>query len=122
VEERRQVAVLADLNHRGRGAAFIDFFGVKAATARTIAVLALKYDRPVIPVFCHRMPDGRFGFDTGTPIVPDRSAPYDTEVHRILQDVADAIEMRVREHPGAWLWTHRRWKTRPAEETGSASV
>lgn len=122
VEDGRQVAILADLNHRGRGAAFIDFFGVKAATARTIAVLALKYDRPVIPVFCHRMPDGRFGFDTGTPIVPNRSAPYDAEVHRILQEVADTIETRIRERPGAWLWTHRRWKTRPPESAAQESA
>jgi KDO2-lipid IV(A) lauroyltransferase len=106
IESGRQVAVLADLNHRGRGAAFIEFFGVKAATARTIAVLALKYDRPVIPVFCHRLPDGRFGFDTGEPVVPDPSAPREAEVQRILQSVAAAIEARIRETPGAWLWTH----------------
>lgn len=109
----RQVAVLADLNHRGRGAEFIQFFGVPAATARTVAVLALRSRRPVVPVFCGRLPGGRFGIDVGEPIVPDPNAPFNAEIHRILQEVAKVIESRIRAHPGAWLWTHRRWKSRP---------
>ncbi len=113
LEAGRQVAVLADLNHRGRGAEFIDFFGIPAATARTIAVLALRAKRPVVPIFCHRLPNGQFGIDVGDAIVPDPLAPFDEEVHRILQCVAKVIEIRIREHPGCWLWTHRRWKTRP---------
>jgi KDO2-lipid IV(A) lauroyltransferase len=111
----RSVAVLVDLNMPKKGAVFVDYFGTPAATARTAALLALRSGRPLVPVFTHRLPEPyRFEVEIADPIFPDRSqADRDGEVLRLLQEATTAVERRVRQTPGQWLWTHRRWKTRP---------
>jgi KDO2-lipid IV(A) lauroyltransferase len=111
----RSVAVLVDLNMRRKGAVFVEFFGVPAATARTAALLSLRSRRPMVPVFTHRLPEMfRFEVEIGEPIFPDPSAvDRDAEVRRLLAAATSAVERRVRASPDQWLWTHRRWKTRP---------
>jgi Kdo2-lipid IVA lauroyltransferase/acyltransferase len=115
----RSVAVLVDLNMRRKGAVFVDFFGTPAATARTPGVLAVRAQRPIVPVFTHRRP-GMFAFEIeiGDPIFPDRkAADRDAEVFRLVVETTRAVERRIRAAPDQWLWTHRRWKTRPGELT-----
>jgi KDO2-lipid IV(A) lauroyltransferase len=113
----RSVAVLIDLNMRRKGAVFVDYFATPAATARTAALLALRFERPLVPVFAHRSPEPyRFEIEVGDPIVPDPEAPRSREIHRLLSEATAALERRVRATPGSWLWTHRRWKTRPQGE------
>ena len=117
----RSVAVLVDLNMPKAGALFPLFFGVKAATAKTAALLAYRAGRPLVPVFCRRdtLPF-RFLIEIGTPIVPDLGAKdRDAELLRMLQAATSELESRVRAEPDQWLWTHRRFKTRPPEETRS---
>jgi KDO2-lipid IV(A) lauroyltransferase len=113
----RSVAVLVDLNMRRKGAVFVDYFGVPAATARTPALLALRSGRPIIPVFTHRLPE-MFTFDVeiAEPILPRPDAPdREAEIRRLLEETTAAVEKRVRATPDQWLWTHRRWKTRPED-------
>jgi KDO2-lipid IV(A) lauroyltransferase len=115
--EGRSVAVLVDLNMRRKGAVFVDFFGTPAATARTPALLALRAGRPIVPVFTHRLP-GMFSFEIeiGDPIFPDPAArDRDAEILRLLRETTAAVERRIRATPDQWLWTHRRWKTRPED-------
>jgi KDO2-lipid IV(A) lauroyltransferase len=118
----RSVAVLIDLNMRRKGAVFVDYFGVPAATAKTAAILALRAGRPVVPVFTHRVP-GKFAFEIeiADPIFPDPgAADRDEEARRILSAATAALEARVRAAPEQWLWTHRRWKTRPQDHARPA--
>jgi Kdo2-lipid IVA lauroyltransferase/acyltransferase len=113
----RSVAVLIDLNMRRKGAVFVDYFATPAATARTAALLALRFGIPLVPVFTHRLPEPyRFEIEVGDPIFPDPEAPRSRDIHRLLSEATAALERRVRATPGNWLWTHRRWKTRPEGE------
>jgi len=110
----RSAAVLVDLNMPKPGAVFPDYFGTPAATAKTAAILARRERRPLVPVFAHRDSEPfRFVFEIGAPIYPDLAADRDADCLRMLQAATDALEERVRRAPDQWLWTHRRWKTRP---------
>jgi KDO2-lipid IV(A) lauroyltransferase len=122
LSEGRSVAVLVDLNMPKPGALYPRFFGVPAATAKTAALLAYRAGRPLVPVFCRREAEPfRFTIEIGPPAVPDLAAPdRDAELLRLLQHATSELETRVRAEPGQWLWTHRRFKTRPPEETPAA--
>lgn len=123
--EGRSAAVLVDLNMRRRGAIFVDYFGVPAATAKTAALLALRSGRPLVAAFAHRAGDNyTFDIEIAEPIIPDLKADRPAEIQRLMQAVTAEVEKRVRAHPDQWLWTHRRWKTRPtdAAEVGAEAA
>ena len=113
----RSVAVLVDLNMRRKNAIFVNYFGVPAATAPTAALLAWRTGRPLVPCFGHRgIKPMNFEIDICRPLWPDHSSSRENELKRLLQEATSELESRVRETPDQWMWTHRRWKTRPPDE------
>ena len=91
---------------------FVPFFGVPAATITATARLAAISGAPVVPFFQHRLEGGRYVVTLGPPLegFPTGDAVSDAE------RVSRLIEARVRAHPDQYLWTHRRFKTRPPGE------
>lgn len=87
-----------------RHGAEITFFGHRALTALSAAELALKYDAVVIPTYGIRQPDG-LSFQ----IVVEPPIPHGPP-EAMTQALNDSLEALVRQHPGQWLWIHRRWK------------
>jgi KDO2-lipid IV(A) lauroyltransferase len=95
--------------------AFVPFFGVPAATLTSTPQLVQRAHARMHPFFFHRDDSGRYrltigeawpGWQDGTP--EEAAAIYMRE-----------LEAYVRQHPGQYLWVHRRFKTRPE---GAASV
>ncbi len=107
------IAMLCDLNQK-EGPAFVDFFGVPAATVRTPALLAIRTGKPMIcgtswstgEPLCYR---GR----VEAPIEPRPDADPKEEERRLLELMNAHLESFVRAHPEQWNWIHPRWKTRP---------
>jgi KDO2-lipid IV(A) lauroyltransferase len=118
IGEGRSVAIMIDLNMRGTNAVFVDYFGVPAATAPTSALLARKLNRPIVPYFVHRGASPmEFEIEVTKPIWPDAGLDKDQDIQRMLQTATNRLEERVRAAPGEWLWSHRRFKSRPPEES-----
>ncbi len=113
---------IADQN-AGRKGVFVDFFGRKASTYRSIALLAISHDVPII-VGCARRVGLGFEYEicVGRVIRPEEWQGREDEVTWITQTYTRAIEDLVRVAPGQYLWIHRRWKTRPPEERAAAST
>jgi KDO2-lipid IV(A) lauroyltransferase len=111
----RSVALLIDLDGRSHGR-FVDFLGTPASTLRTAAVLALRANRPLVPVFARR-PEGPGAarVEISDPLLPRPEAAREEEIQRLLQLATDALAERIDRSPEQWMWTHRRWKTRPPE-------
>jgi KDO2-lipid IV(A) lauroyltransferase len=57
-----------------------------------------------------RLPDGRFRLDLTEEIPMPRDAEGQIDVDAATQAMNTVIEGWVREHPGQWLWMHRRWR------------
>jgi KDO2-lipid IV(A) lauroyltransferase len=73
---------------------------------------------PVVPVFAYPRDDGSC-LIRYTPPIAALGAGED-EGRAILQQVTDQLEAAIRELPHAWFWVHRRWRTRPPDETSAA--
>jgi Kdo2-lipid IVA lauroyltransferase/acyltransferase len=120
IESGGMVGLVADQNAGPKGI-FVDFFGRKASTYKSIALLAMQYEIPVVVGYTRRT-DGRFRFEMK---LQDIIRPADWKdqadpLRYITQRYTRAIEDFVRGDPGQYLWVHRRWKTRPKGESPEA--
>jgi KDO2-lipid IV(A) lauroyltransferase len=114
------VCFIADQN-AGKKGMFVDFFGRKASTYKSIGLLAMEYDVPVVIGYARRAED-KFLFDVGVQdiIWPADWKSQDDPLRYITQRYTMGIEDFVRADPGQYLWVHRRWKTRPKGEEPEA--
>ncbi len=105
------VGILVDQNASLDEGVFVDFFGHKACVSPSFAKLAARTGATVIPGFAvWSENEGRYILKFYPPVEISGDAEADT------QRIQSALEHAIREHPGQWLWLHRRWKTRPAGE------
>jgi len=102
----------------GKKGIFVDFFGRKASTYKSIALLAITNNVPIGVGYSRRIGD-RFFFEIGVNriIFPDEWADKEDPLTWVTQEYTSAIERFIREDPTQYWWLHRRWKTRPREET-----
>jgi KDO2-lipid IV(A) lauroyltransferase len=113
LKQRGILAVLID-QHESRGSVWVDFFGRKAATSTLPAMLALKYEYPVLPAFFYRDESGCSRIQYG-PVFPlIRTGDLQADLLANTQQYVAKIEQEIRKRPGDWLWAHRRWRTPPA--------
>jgi len=101
----------------GRKGVFIDFFGRKASTYKSIGLVAMHYNLPIVVGYSRRV-GNRFFFEIGVNriIFPHEWADKDDPLTWVTAEYTKAIEAFVREDPSQYWWLHRRWKTRPKEE------
>jgi KDO2-lipid IV(A) lauroyltransferase len=102
-----------DQNYKARNKVFAPFFGVAAATNTATSRLAQATGAAVVPFFTRRLPDGAgylqridpalAGFPSGDPVADA------TRLNAL-------IEGWVQEAPEQYLWSHRRFRTRPPGE------
>jgi KDO2-lipid IV(A) lauroyltransferase len=88
----------------------VTFFGRRCKANPTIARLARRFDCPVVGARVVRLPDHRFRLDGFGPYELPRDAEGQVDVVATTQMITDVIEGWVREHPGQYLWFHRRWR------------
>jgi len=132
LENRQAIGFIADQNAGPKGM-FVPFFGRLASTYKSIGLLAIQYNVPVIIAYARRRGD-RFEFDIGIqdiiwpedwtpphfrpselPLTPD--GRQQDELYYITARYTKGIEDFVRADPTQYLWIHRRWKSRPKWET-----
>ena len=120
LEDKGAVGFIADQNAGAKGL-FVDFFGRKASTYKSIGLVAMEYDAPVVIGYARRVND-RFHFKVGAQdiIYPEDWKSQDDPLRYITQRYTKAIEDIVRVDPGQYWWVHRRWKTRPKGEAPEA--
>lgn len=85
------------------------FFGTKAYTASTPAMLAYRTGSPLMVATTKRTKKGYT--ITGSPLIwPDKTKQMKREVHSMMNQAMQTLESSIAETPGEWLWQHDRWK------------
>jgi KDO2-lipid IV(A) lauroyltransferase len=102
---------LPDMDLGSRDAVFADFMGQKAATVTSLVRLAQLTQATVVPMVTWMEETGY-----RARLYPGWRHPKDEDLLLGVQRMNDFIAERVREAPEQYLWTHRRFKTRPPGE------
>ena len=110
------VAILIDQNVLAREAVFVPFFGRAAATSPALALLQMKTDAAVVPVFCRPRGGGRYTLRFESPVLVSEIPESERSVEGLTARYTKVTEDAVREAPALWLWMHNRWRTRPPAE------
>lgn len=105
--------MLPDMDFGEKDAEFVPFFGVEAATLTAMGRIAAATGAKVIPVVATFLPDYKGYKVTFYPPFEDYPG---TDMVAAARRMNAFIEDRVREIPAEYLWTHKRFKTRPPGE------
>jgi KDO2-lipid IV(A) lauroyltransferase len=118
LERGGSLAMLGDQD-AGSSGLFVDFFGRRASTFKSIALLAMEYKALICVGYARRLenetlPGGWPRFELGCEEVVD-PLDYDSAdaLREITQGYTAALERVVRRAPEQYFWVHRRWKSVP---------
>jgi len=104
------VGILPDQDPPRGGGVFVPFFGLETYTITLASRLAMSTGAPVLVVVAERLPLGR-GFRVTCRRATEAigSGPVDVSVAAMNREIESAI----RQLPEQYLWSYKRFKTRP---------
>ncbi len=113
--------LLIDRNvRRNQGGIWAPFFGLQARTTPLPAFLARRNDAPIAPIFCIPTKHGRYRIELLPELSKDvRTDDQEADILEITTRLNGLVEQVILEHPEAWNWTLKRWKSRPTKEQGA---
>jgi KDO2-lipid IV(A) lauroyltransferase len=115
--EHELLVLPLDQNASRRTGVFVEFFGKMASTNAGFARIVARTGVPVYPAFLVRDGTSARHRIVILPRVPFASmADRDQATREFTQRCTEVLEAMIREHPDHWLWTHKRWRTRPVGE------
>ncbi|MSR28872.1 MAG: hypothetical protein EXS03_04750 [Phycisphaerales bacterium] len=116
IENGGRVGFIADQN-AGDDGLFVPFFGRLASSYKSIGLLAMRHETPIIAGCARRINDQfRYELECQDIIRPEEWRDQPDPLFYITARFNRAIEMMVRRAPEQYLWVHRRWKSRPPYE------
>jgi KDO2-lipid IV(A) lauroyltransferase len=98
----------------GRKGVFVDFFHRPASTYKSIGLLAMQQQVPIIVGAAIRQRRGlHYRIVVERIIQPEEWADQDDPLRWVTQEFSSALEALIRQAPEQYLWMHRRWKHQP---------
>ena len=111
------VVVMCDQNVKRNHAIFVEFFGIPAATAKTVAITALRTGARILFGSPVQTVPGKFEVTAvEIPHPSEEEGTTDEKIAKCTAHMHRAFEEQILRRPEAWFWIHRRWKTRPEGE------
>jgi len=114
------VVYVLDQHAAEREGIAVDFLGHRASTFKSLAILALDTQAPVIPACSWREPDGThvLRFEDPLPLIEHDDISEAIRLNTRAYNAA--LERMLLRHPEQWIWMHRRWKlTEPSSGAGA---
>jgi Kdo2-lipid IVA lauroyltransferase/acyltransferase len=106
-----RVGILIDQRPRRGEGVEVPFFGQPTRAVDVLARLSLRTGAPVVPIFGHDEPGGRYRVVLREPIFPPETTQgEDAAVVALTARYLKVVEEEIRRDPASWLWLHERWK------------
>lgn len=112
IQNKECIGALVD--QRAQDGTFISFFNSPAKAPIALARLAIKHDRPIVPIQVSRV-----GKQTKFVITfhPPLEKPLENDATKasvlLMETMYGQIENWIKQDPTQWLWLHNRWKDTP---------
>ena len=87
----------------------VPFFGRDAMTGTALAEFGRRFDAPLVPVQCVRLPGAKFKLIFHPPLSVSKTDDKKADVKTVMTNVNAMMESWIRATPGQWLWLHKRW-------------
>jgi Kdo2-lipid IVA lauroyltransferase/acyltransferase len=111
------VGIVGDQDAR-RSGVFVPYFGRLASTHRGPALFALRLGAPVFSCIARRLPGSDVRYEVrGRRVAFESTGNVDEDVRALTTELSRRLEEEVRVAPEQYFWFHKRWKTRPPDET-----
>ncbi|MBI4000063.1 MAG: lysophospholipid acyltransferase family protein [Candidatus Omnitrophica bacterium] len=110
LDQNEIVCILID-QHERYGSVPVPYFGRDAWTTSLPAMLAVKKEVPVIPVFSFRTEFAPTTVQLGEPFSLINTGDYERDLLENTKQYIKAVEDEIRKRPGDWLWMHARWRS-----------
>lgn len=107
IKNNEAIAMLAD--QKMNDGISVPFFGVDAMTAPAIAMLALRYDLPIIPARVMRTGGAHFKAIAYPALDVHKTGDDEKDQLAIMKEINNTLEGWIRETPEQWFWVHQRW-------------
>lgn len=106
------VGLLIDQKSGRLNSVKVNFFGTPAETTVSVAMLKLKFNPIVVPIFIARQSDGMYEMIINEPIdyVADEIEDKEKKLEAMTLKYNQAIENVIRQYPSQWFWMHNRWR------------
>jgi len=88
----------------------VDFFGKKAGTFKSVAMISRYTQVPVLPTRAYRRNDGKHIIEFFAPVTWQTHEDPATEIAMNTRAYNQILEGFILDYPEQWLWMHRRWK------------
>lgn len=114
LKKRDIAAFLVDHNSSTSESVFLPFLKKIAAVNMGPALLAIRGQAVIQPLFLLRGEDGGYVLHT-EPALDTRelTGSREEKIKKAALFYTQAVERIVRAHPEQWYWLHKRWKTQP---------
>jgi KDO2-lipid IV(A) lauroyltransferase len=118
LSQNRFVGILIDQRAKRSEGVWVDFFGKKAPTTPSLAILAMRTGAPVIPFFMVRDGFSKHRVLIQKPLEMVDSGDIQKDVETNTQRINDTLESVIRQYPDQWFWVHRRWERKKKVRSG----
>ena len=88
----------------------VEFFGKKAGTYRSLAMVSRYTEVPVVPAASYRGSDNKHVLKFYPPIAWQDANVPEQGLYENTKRYNEVLEKIILEHPEQWWWLHKRWK------------
>lgn len=109
IKNNEIIALLSDQRAGKNEGIELPFLGRQARAYKAPAVLALKFDTPIVVGFAVRDDKNNYNVDL-VELSHDDLENNDEGIEELTKRYLKLLELAIEDNPGHWAWQHNRWK------------